>query len=163
MRQEEPAISIRKARIGDGRDILECLKEAFAAFRDSYTPDAFVDTVLAPKSLGHRMATMCVFVAVNDAGEVIGTVACNVVNQGEGHIRGMAVRPAWHGRGVATLLLASVEAELRKCRCSRITLDTTAPLQRATLFYEKHGFTRSGRVADFFGMELFEYVKILRT
>jgi len=31
------------------------------------------------------------------------------------------------------------------------------------LFNKKHGFTKSGRVADFFGMELFEYVKILRT
>jgi GNAT superfamily N-acetyltransferase len=73
----------------------------------------------------------------------------------------MAVRPAWHGRGVATLLLASVESELRDRRCSRITLDTTAPLQRAMLFYEKHGFSKSGRVADFFGMELSEYVKML--
>lgn len=28
-------------------------------------------------------------------------------------------------------------------------------------FYEKHGFAASGRVADFFGMPLFEYTKFL--
>jgi GNAT superfamily N-acetyltransferase len=74
----------------------------------------------------------------------------------------MAIRPAWHGRGVATLLLANVESELRDRRCSRITLDTTAPLQRVMLFYEKRGFRKSGSVTDFFGMELVEYVMMLR-
>jgi len=162
MQREQPEVSIRKAGIGDSRAILECLKEAFAVYRDRYTPDAFVDTVLTPETLGRRLATMCVFVAADDAGEIIGTVACNVINQEEGHIRGMAVRPAWHGRGVATLLLARVESELRDRKCSRITLDTTRPLQGAMLFYEKHGFNKSGKVADFFGMDLLEYVKILR-
>jgi hypothetical protein len=68
LRQEQPAIAIRKARLGDGRAILACLKKAFAEYRDSYTRDAFVDTVLTPETLGRRLATMCVFVAVNDAG-----------------------------------------------------------------------------------------------
>jgi GNAT superfamily N-acetyltransferase len=162
MRQGQPGVSIRKARIGDGRAILECLREGFAAYRDSYTLSAFVDTVLTPETLGRRLATMSVFVAADEAGEIIGTVACSVVNQGEGHIRGMAVRPSWHGKGVATLLLAGVESELRDRKCFRVTLDTTAPLQRAVLFYEKHGFSKSGRVTDFYGMELFEYVKMLR-
>jgi len=101
---------------------------------------------------------MCVFVAVGESGEIAGTIACHVVNQDVGHIRGMAVRPAWHGTGVAAQLLRSVEAELAG-RCPRISLDTTAPLQRAVLFYEKNGFRRSGVVRDFFGMQLFEFTK----
>src|SRR5258708_26057746 len=104
---------------------------------------------------------MCVFVAASPAGEIVGTVAGSVVSAEEGHVRGMAVRPGWHGAGLASELLASVEAELRERKCSRITLDTTAPLKRATRFYERHGYRRSGRVADFFGMELVEYVKEL--
>ena len=111
MRQEEPAISIRSATAGTFWNALRKLLRLIAI---ATRPDAFVDTVLTPKSLGRRLATMSVFVAVNVPGEVIGTVACNVVNQGKGHVRGMAVRPAWHGRSVATLLLAGVEAEFRK-------------------------------------------------
>ena len=37
----------------------------------------------------------------------------------------------------------------------------SAPLQRAIRFYERNGYRPSGRVADFFGMPLFEYVKPL--
>jgi GNAT superfamily N-acetyltransferase len=71
----------------------------------------------------------------------------------------MAVLPAWQGSGVAAQLLKSVESELRAKGCSRISLDTTEPLQPAIRFYEKNGFRRSGKVADFYGMPLFEYVK----
>ena len=117
--------------------------------------------MLTPETIRQRLATMCVFVATSQAGEIVGTVACNVVNSEEGHVRGMAVRPAWHGAGLASELLASVESELRDRKCSRISLDTTAPLKRATRFYEKHGYRRSGKVTDFFGMQLFEYVKEL--
>src|SRR5262249_44750371 len=45
--------------------------------------------------------------------------------------------------------------------CGRVRLDTTRHLGRAIRFYETHGFRASGRVSDFFGMELFEYVKTL--
>ena len=53
------------------------------------------------------------------------------------------------------------ESELSSMKCSRVTLDTTEPLQRAVCFYEKHGYRPSGRVTDFFGMPLHEYVKQL--
>jgi putative acetyltransferase len=73
----------------------------------------------------------------------------------------MAVLPEWQGSGVARALLHAAETELRKNQCERVTLDTTEPLQRAVRFYEKHGFRPSGRVSDFFGMPLYEYVKLL--
>jgi len=80
-------------------------------------------------------------------------------NAGEGHLRGMAVLPDWHGSGVAAKLLSAIETWLRSRACKRITLDTTVPLQAATRFYEKHGHHRSGKISDFFGLELVEYVK----
>jgi N-acetylglutamate synthase-like GNAT family acetyltransferase len=104
---------------------------------------------------------MCLFVAVSDSGQIVGTIACHVVHQREGHIRGMAVRPAWQGSSVAAQLLKSVEAELRDKKCLRISLDTTEPLIQAMRFYEKNGFRLSGKITDFFGMPLFEYVKTL--
>jgi ribosomal-protein-alanine N-acetyltransferase len=93
---------------------------------------------------------MSIFVAVSQAGEIVGTIGCNVITQ-EGHLRGMAVLPEWQGKGVAAELLQAVETELRSKQCKHITLDTTAPLRRAVRFYEKHGFTSSGRVSDLFG------------
>jgi ribosomal protein S18 acetylase RimI-like enzyme len=161
MLTDRSSISIRKAHIADSRGILQCFQEAFAAYRSVYTPGAYRDTVVSPEALENRMATMCVFVAASSSGEVVGTVACYAVGPHEGHIRGMAVRPAWHGVDVAGKLIRSVETELRDRGCTRISLDATLPLQRAMRFYEKHGFRRSGRISDFFGMELIEFVKTL--
>jgi GNAT superfamily N-acetyltransferase len=92
---------------------------------------------------------------------IAGTLACGKVSEGEGHLRGMAVRAAWQGAGVAQALLERAESELRAQGCSRVTLDTTLPLERAMRFYEKNGYQRSGRVADFFGMVLIEYEKAI--
>jgi putative acetyltransferase len=98
-------------------------------------------------------------VAVTPDGEVVGTIASQRASDAEGHLRGMAVLPAWHGAGVADALLNAADHSLRARGCARISLDTTAPLARAVRFYERHGFRASGRVGDFFGMPLFEYIK----
>jgi GNAT superfamily N-acetyltransferase len=73
----------------------------------------------------------------------------------------MAVLPQYAGTGVAAQLLTVIETWLRQRGCTRVTLDTTLPLQAAMRFYEKHGYLRSSRVSDFFGMPLVEYVKQL--
>jgi N-acetylglutamate synthase-like GNAT family acetyltransferase len=159
----QSTISIRRATIQDTDGILECLQSAFAPFRGFYTPDAFSDTVLSPDTLLNRLAEMAVFVAESDSGELVGTISCRVYDDGEGHIRGMAVRPSCQGSGVAAeLLVVAVDSELRMKNSVRITLGTTPPLERATAFYKKHGFQPSGKVSDFFGMSLFEYVKTLK-
>lgn len=152
---------IRKATIADAAGILQCLAEAFEPYRKSYTPQGFLDTVLRPETLAQRLKSMTVFVAVSEQGVIAGTVACSVIDQEEGHLRGMAVLSKWQGTGIARRLLARAETELRAKGCRRITLDTTAPLERAMRFYEKQGFRRSGKTQDFFGMPLFEYVKIV--
>ena len=101
------------------------------------------------------------FVVVDPGGDIAGTVGFNIPDRHEGHLRGMAVRPHYAGSGVAQQLLDQVEAELRARRCTRITLDTTRPLERAMRFYERNGFKTSGVIRDFYGMELVEYVKQL--
>ena len=104
---------------------------------------------------------MTVFVAVNEAGGIVGTITCCVLDKQEGHLRGMAVLPEWHGRSIARQLLDRAQDELSSRGCDRITLDTTEPLQPAMRFYERNGFRRTGKIADFFGMPLIEYEKIL--
>ena len=158
-----PACSIRRATPADADGILGCLQAAFEPYRARYTPDAFRDTVLTAMTIQLRLATMAVFVAVTPVGEIVGTIGCGVVSPEEGHIRGMAVLPQWQGGGLAEQLLQAAESELRAQGCRRVTLDTTQPLQRAMRFYEKHGYRRSGKVSDFFGMPLVEYAKPLQT
>lgn len=152
---------VRRATSNDADAILDCLHAAFEPYRTRYTPDGYRDTTLTPETIGERLTSMSVLVAVAAEGKIVGTIASAVADAGVGHLRGMAVLPVWQGAGVAALLLDAAERELRVKRCSVVTLDTTEPLQRATRFYEKYGYRASGRVSDFHGMPLFEYVKDL--
>jgi ribosomal protein S18 acetylase RimI-like enzyme/heme-degrading monooxygenase HmoA len=149
--------SIRPAIGEDIPGILACLGFAFEPYRHLYTPDAFLDTVLTPGTLSDRLRNMQIFVAADSTGQIVGTIACSSVGAQEGHLRGMAVLADWRGNGLAAQLLDRAQAELRRQGCARITLDTTEPLERAMRFYEKHGFRRSGKITDFFGMRLIEY------
>jgi N-acetylglutamate synthase-like GNAT family acetyltransferase len=154
-------ITIHRATLEHADGILECLRSAFAPYEHNYTKVAFEDTVLTRETLPRRLDEMTVFVALDRSGRVIGTIACNVIGQTEGHLRGMAVQPEFQTLGVADQLLERAEAELATQNCSRITLDTTEPLQRAIRYYEQRGYRRSGKIGDFFGMLLIEYVKVL--
>lgn len=154
-------VSIRKAKGEDSPGILACLREAFEEVRERYTREGFLETVLTPTTLGERLEAMSVFVAVNSREQVVGTIASSVVSLEEGHLRGMAVLPSMRGTGIAAQLLRRAEAELAQFSCARVTLDTTEPLLRAMRFYEKHGYRRSGKTKDFFGMLLIEYQKTL--
>src|ERR1044071_2476961 len=104
-------LSVRRARPEDAASLLGGRRAALEPYRGLYTPAAFEDTVLTPGTLGERLATMAVFVAATATGEVIRTVACRLVREGEGHLRGMAVLPGWQGRGVAEELLGAAESE----------------------------------------------------
>jgi GNAT superfamily N-acetyltransferase len=154
-------VSIRKATRADACGILACLSAAFEVYRDSYSPGAFADTILTPETIQIRLEAMTVFVETEKSGGVVGTIACSVVNPEEGHIRGMAILPTAQGGGIAARLLAHAETHFRERNCNRISLDTTAPLKRAIRFYERSGFSPSGKVQDFFGMPLYEYVKTI--
>ena len=92
--------------------------------------------------------------------KIVGTVA-GAFTRNEGHLRGMAVLPEWRGTGLATQLLSAIESWLKENGCRQVTLDTTLPLKSAMRFYEKNGYVRSGKVADFFGMPLLEFSKDL--
>lgn len=162
MQGQASPVLIRRATNEDAAGILRCLRAAFEEFRTIYTRAGFLDTVLTPETLQKRLTIMFVFAAVNAENEVLGTIACGMASPEEGHLRGMAVLPSMRGSGIAGQLLSHAESELRQRNCSRVTLDTTEPLQRAMGFYEKCGYRRSGKVSDFFGMQLIEYEKVLR-
>jgi ribosomal protein S18 acetylase RimI-like enzyme len=153
-------IVIRPAESADASVILTCLQAAFEDFRDAYTELAFLDTVMTPETILHRLDRMNVFVAVDGEKVVVGTVGFEI-ESGSAHIRGMAVLPELRGSGIAQKLLAHVEELVATRGCRQVRLETTAPLTRAIGFYERNGYQPTGRVTDFFGMELFEYCKTL--
>lgn len=157
-----PMVEIRIAEGTDAPAVASCLQGAFEPFRERYTPGAYGDTVPTVGELERRIREMTVLVAEDESGEAVGTIAYRVDDAGEGHLRGMAVLPAWQGTGVARKLLARAEEEMRTEGCRRVTLDTTEPLQRAMRFYERNGYRRTGVVSDFFGMALFAFDKRLR-
>jgi GNAT superfamily N-acetyltransferase len=154
------SLVIRQAQEADADAVLHCLVAAFAPYREHYTPAAFADTVLDDSAIRERMRTMHVLVAIS-VDQIVGTVAASMNDEQQGHLRGMAVLPQFRGTGIAAKLLSAIEDWLRIKGCKRVSLDTTLPLQTAINFYEKHGYVRSGRVTDFFGMTLIEYAKSL--
>jgi GNAT superfamily N-acetyltransferase len=156
-------IEIRPARDDDedATAILKCLAAAFEPYKKHYSPTAFADTTLTDETVHVRLQQMHVLIATV-SGNVVGTIAAAWHPEiKEGHLRGMAVLPEWHGCGVAAKLLTSIETWLLSRGCKRITLDTTLPLAAAMKFYEKQGYQRSGTIGDFFGMPLIEYEKNL--
>lgn len=154
------ALRVRLATSADAADVLAVLRAAFEPYRDSYTRRAYDDTTLTSAAFTARIKSMSVVMAVTDGG-VVGTLSFQVIGPKEGYLRGMAVLPDCQGSGVANTLLTYAERELRRAGCDRVSLDTTAPLQRAVRFYERHGYRFSGRITDFFGMSLYEFQKCL--
>ncbi|HET6181229.1 MAG TPA: GNAT family N-acetyltransferase [Candidatus Sulfotelmatobacter sp.] len=162
-------IKIRPAAPSDADAIAACLLEAFAPYRSTYTPGAFADTVPTSAQVQLRLQQMRVLVAIA-AGKIVGTISATIHGE-QGHLRGMAVLPGWQSKdgrskdgrstGTAAALLAAIEAWLRSRGCTEVSLDTTEPLTRAIVFYQKHGYRRAGNVSDFFGMPLIEYIKRL--
>ena len=154
--------TVRQALISDAEEIQACLRTAFGHFLDSYTREAFLDTVPSLENVRERFHRMSLFVAEDSARHVIGTVAWYLKSAEEGYLRGMAVVPEWQGKGVAQQLLQAAEADIFSHGCSRVALDTTDPLERAIHFYEKHGYHRTGYIEDFYGMPLHEFAKQLK-
>jgi GNAT superfamily N-acetyltransferase len=58
------------------------------------------------------------------------------------------VRPAWHGRGVAAILLDSAVAEAKRRGVHQLSLFTPRDHARACAFYEREGWTLTGRQSD---------------
>ena len=151
---------IRKAAEADLTGVSACLADAFEPFRVLYTPAGFTDTVLTVETARQRLQHMTILVA-DAGGPIAGTIGYHAGANGEGHLRGMAVLRSAQGSGVAARLLAAAESALAAHGCTRVTLDTTRPLERAIVFYERHGYAPTGIIRDFHGMDLIEYGKTL--
>ena len=159
MGKQATACLIRPASQADQAGVLHCMAVAFEPYRNDYTPPAFVHTVLDPVAYAQRLQAMHVLVAISESA-VAGTIA-GACNGKEGRLRGMAILPEWKHSGIAAQLLSTMEAWLKSQGCHRITLGTTPPLKAAIRFYEKAGYSHTGKITDFHGMQLLDYGKEL--
>jgi len=156
---KDSSFLIRPAVPADQTGVLHCLSVAFDPYRDDYTPQAFARTVLDPAGYIERLQAMHLLVALSES-TIAGTIA-GACNGREGRLRGMAVLPEWRGTGLSAQLLSTMEAWLKEQGCHRITLGTTPPLQAAIRFYERAGYSHTGKITDFHGMPLLDYAKEL--
>jgi GNAT superfamily N-acetyltransferase len=71
----------------------------------------------------------------------------------------MFVSPPWQGSGLAQALLDLALREAKQRGVARMTLWAAAGAKQARRFYEKEGFTPTGRTQhdDAFGMDLVQY------
>jgi ribosomal protein S18 acetylase RimI-like enzyme len=124
----------------DSEPIAAVLKEAFARFRDDYTPEALQYVTPGAKEIAGRFAEGPVWVT-ESGGCIVGTVS--VVREPDRlHIRSMAVLPTAQGRGVGGQLLNTVERYAVENDIDTLFLYTTHFSSDAVRLYEKHGFVR---------------------
>ena len=77
---------------------------------------------------------------VCENGEASGCAAFRRKDDATGEVKRVFVRPEYRGRGLAKLLMASVEAHAREQGCEKLFLDTRITLEPAVALYRKLGF-----------------------
>ena len=130
-----------EVRIADPEDsiaIAEVLREAFGAYRDEYTDEAFAVVTSSPEEIAKRFDEGPQWVALLDA-KVVGTVSVTV-EDGDLYVRSMAVAPDAQGHGIGHKLLDVIDEYAAGTDFERIFLYTTYFSERAKELYEKHGY-----------------------
>jgi len=88
------------------------------------------------------------FVVVRVAGVVVGCGGVMTIGHGVGEIKRMWIHPEHRGRGLASRLLASLEARCLEVGNPVVRLDTNAVLTDAIRMYERSGYQSVERYND---------------
>jgi GNAT superfamily N-acetyltransferase len=150
---------MRPATRADASAVAVTLIEGFDSYR------AWAPSEWTPPTVGEGEADMFAralarpdvwfTVAVSDD-EVVGHVALSLSTRedpgpppaGTVFVWQLFVRPAWHGHGVATELMRGAVAEAAERGFSDMRLWTPEGAGRARRFYEREGWTLTGRVHE---------------
>lgn len=131
-------VDIRRAVSGDEETIASLILEAFAPFRDEYTPGAFEYTTPGADVIRERFDEGPMWLAFVD-GEPVGTVS-GLPDDERFYIRSMAIKPTVQGAGIGQRLLEELEIFAREAGFKKLYLYTTFVLPGAKRLYEKNGF-----------------------
>ena len=157
-----PDMRIRFAKPGDEETIASLIFEAFAPFREHYTPDAFDYTAASADRIRERFAEGPIWLACID-GEPVGTVS-GLPEDERFYIRSMAISPAAQRGGIGQRLLDTLEAFALESGYTKLYLYTTHVLPGAKRLYEKNGFyvVRETAPEEWYGMGGLEMEKELK-
>ena len=102
--------------------------------------EVFIVEQGVPPELEHDEADdSAVHVVASDGTAVVGTA--RLTRDGEARIGRVAVLPGWRRRGIAGMLLATLEAEARRLGIAEVTLHSQTYVQS---LYERHGYAVMG-------------------
>ena len=154
-------LELRLAKPGDEGIISSLIFDAFAPFRDQYTPDAFNCTAANVDMVRSRFVEGPIWLAY-DGDEAVGTVS-GLPEEERFYIRSMAVKPSAQGKRVGQKLLDALEAYARDDGFEKLYLYTTFVLPAARPLYEKNGFyvLRETPPEEWYGMGGIEMEKRL--
>lgn len=143
--RDAPDITIRSAESGDIPALARIWHDAWHAGHAHLDPEVAVGRPFA--FFAKRMGTTLprIAVALVD-GEVVGFSGWE--DDGIGQV---FVLPAFHGQGVASLVLRAAEDVLREQGYKRIWLQCRTGNDRARAFYEKHGWYVAGEMESDIG------------
>ncbi len=136
-------IVLRAARDADGPGIIAVVAAAYAEYPGCVLDvEAEVPELKAPASAYARESGR--FWVAEDAGRILGCVACLPAPEGGLELEKLYVARAARRYGLGTRLLDLVEGEAAARRAACITLWTDTRFEAAHAFYKAHGFRRSG-------------------
>ena len=147
---------IRKCTDDDIPALYAIINDAAQAYKGVIPADRWHEPYMPMDELSQEIRDGVQFWGYESDGELIGVMGMQ--DKGDvALIRHAYVKTARRNRGVGTNLLRHLERMTTK----PILIGTWADATWAIRFYEKNGYRLSGKVTDFFGMPLYEYVKPL--
>lgn len=138
----ETAHRIRTAGVADIAEIVRITNLAYEVERPLIRGNRTDSGEVA-----ERMREGCFLVMEADAGadKLCGSVFFSVA-QGRGYLGMLAIDPALQGHGLASRLIAAVEASCLEAGCPFLDLTVLSPREELFGFYRHHGFAESGKL-----------------
>ena len=160
---EKLNLTIRPADISEIKNIHNLLLESFMPYKKYYTESAFNATVISTDEITKRIKNteFCVLVALFK-NKITGTASLHQRNKKSLHINTMAVDPRYQNKGIGLQLLQYISDVAKQKNLQQLSLETSKPLEKAIKFYKKFGFKKTGKIRDYFGIEIFEMIKPLK-
>lgn len=131
-------IRIRQGRADDLAGVREFTQNTFRW--GDYLPDAWA---------GWARSRRGDLLVAEIEGKVVGTAHLRYLENKEAWLEGVRVRHEFRQRGIASILLQALEERARANKCAVIRLETGVRNLAARSAFEKHGFKRVVRYAEY--------------